>query len=157
RSLSASAASCGSNGSGKAPARSSERSSPARWSGGARACWPGALPGGAPWQAGNVAADPTREFEAHRGRLFGLAYRLLGSAADARDVGQAAFSRGTAADPAATAARGAGLARVVTTLCLTLMSAPRAQREASAGPGLPEPVLTADGALGPLERVQQRE
>src|SRR5215472_9262809 len=46
----------------------------------------------APWQAGTVVADPTGEFEAQRGRLFGLAYRLLGSAADAEDVVQDAFA-----------------------------------------------------------------
>src|SRR5262249_58236465 len=104
-----------------------------------------------------MAADLTGEFEAQRGRLFGLAYRLLGSATDAEDVVQDAFLRWSGADHAAIAAPGAWLAKVVTNLCLNLMSAARAQREAYVGPWLPEPVLTADGALGPLERAQQRE
>src|SRR5262249_12271391 len=94
----------GPGGSGKAPARSSEGSSPAGWSTGARACWPEALPGGAPWQAWSVAADLTGEFEAQRGRLFGLAYRLLGSATDAEDVVQDAFLRWNNADRVAIAA-----------------------------------------------------
>jgi RNA polymerase sigma-70 factor (ECF subfamily) len=111
----------------------------------------------APWQAWSMAADPTGEFEAQRGRLFGLAYRLLGSAADAEDVVQDAFLRWNNADHSAIAAPGAWLAKVVTNLCLNLMSSARAQREAYVGPWLPEPVLTADGTLGPLERVQQRE
>src|SRR5262249_43103332 len=61
------------------------------------------------------------------------------------------------ADHAAIAAPGAWLAKVVTNLCLNLMASARAQREAYVGPWLPEPVLTADGTLGPLERVEQRE
>src|SRR5262249_526831 len=132
-------AGCGPDGSGKAPARSSGRSSPGRWSGGGRARWPGALPGGAPWQAGSVVADPTGEFEAQRGRLFGLAYRLLGSAADAEDVVQDAFLRWNGADHAAIAAPGARLPHGGTNLFPHLVSAAPAQREAYVGPWLPEP------------------
>src|SRR5437899_588761 len=43
-------------------------------------------------------SDPAAEFEAQRTRLFGLAYRLLGSASDAEDVVQDAFLRWSGAD-----------------------------------------------------------
>src|SRR5262249_58181827 len=54
-------------------------------------------------------------------------------------------------------ARGGGLAGVVTNWCLTVVGAPRGERGVCGGPGLPGRVLTADGTLGPVERVQQRE
>lgn len=51
----------------------------------------------------------------------------------------------------------AWLTTVVTHLCLNRLASARARRESYAGPWLPEPVLTADGALGPLETAEQRE
>ena len=51
----------------------------------------------------------------------------------------------------------AWLAKVVANLSLTRLTSARARRERYVGPWLPEPVLTEDGALGPLETAEQRE
>ena len=104
-----------------------------------------------------MTADTVAEFEAQRGRLFGLAYRLLGSAADAEDIVQDAFLRWHRADRAAIGSAPAWLAKVVTNLCLNQLTSARAQRVRYTGPWLPEPVLTGDGALGPLGTAAQRE
>lgn len=97
------------------------------------------------------------EFTAHRARLFGLAYRLLGSAADAEDIVQEAFLRWSGTDRAVIDSPGAWLAKTVTNLCLNQLSSARARREQYVGPWLPEPVSTEDGTLGPFEQAQQRE
>jgi RNA polymerase sigma-70 factor (ECF subfamily) len=89
--------------------------------------------------------------------MFGLAYRMLGSAMDAEDVVQDAFLRWSGADHAVIAAPGAWLARTVTNLCLDLLTSARVRRERYVGPWLPEPVLTEDGTLGPHDQVQQRD
>jgi len=104
-----------------------------------------------------VRADPVSEFEAQRVRLFALAYRLLGSAMEAEDLVQESFLRWNGADHATIASPPAWLARVVTNLCLNRLTSARVQREQYIGPWLPEPVLTADGALGPLETAEQRD
>jgi RNA polymerase sigma-70 factor (TIGR02957 family) len=97
------------------------------------------------------------EFEAQRPRLFGLAYRLLGSAAEAEDAVQDAYLRLHAADRAAIGSLRAWLTKVVTNLCLNRLTSARARRETYVGPWLPEPVITRDGTLGPLETAEQRE
>ncbi|WP_328840246.1 sigma factor-like helix-turn-helix DNA-binding protein [Streptomyces europaeiscabiei] len=61
----------------------------------------------------------TDEFEAHRSRLFGLAYRLPGSAEDAEDAATDTYLRFSGADPTVIEQPGAWLAKVVTHLCLT--------------------------------------
>jgi RNA polymerase sigma-70 factor (TIGR02957 family) len=102
-------------------------------------------------------AQPADEVEAERPRLFGLAYRLLGSASEAEDAVQDAFLRWTAADPAAIEKPPAWLTRVVTNLCLNRLASASRRREKYVGVWLPEPVLTDGGALGPLETIEQRE
>ncbi|WP_406328474.1 RNA polymerase sigma-70 factor [Streptomyces sp. NBC_00203] len=97
------------------------------------------------------------DFETYRPRLFGLAYRMLGSAADAEDIVQDAYLRFSGADHAAVERLGAWLAKVVTNLCLNRLASARARREQYAGPWLPEPVITSDGTLGPLESAEQRD
>lgn len=109
---------------------------------------------GAPADPANDAADT---FEAYRGRLFGLAYRMLGSAAEAEDVVQDAYLPWHAADRDALTTPGAWLTKVVTNLCLNRLGSARVRREQYAGQWLPEPVLTADGALGPLDTAERRE
>lgn len=97
------------------------------------------------------------EFESHRPRLFGLAYRLLGSADEAEDTVQDAYLRFSGADRDGIEHPGAWLAKVVTNLCLTRLTSARARREQYVGPWLPEPVVTSDGTLGPLESAEQRD
>jgi RNA polymerase sigma-70 factor (ECF subfamily) len=104
-----------------------------------------------------MMSDEAAAFEAERHRLFGLAYRLLGSAADAEDVVQNAFLRWDAADRAALAEPAAWLTAVVTNLCRNELTSARATRERYVGSWLPEPVLTADGTLGPMETAEQRD
>ncbi len=99
--------------------------------------------------------DSVGTFEAQRPRLFGLAYRLLGSASDAEDVVQDAFVCWSEAD--SVAAPSAWLTTVVTNLCRNQLGSARARRERYVGTWLPEPVLTAEGALGPLETAEQRD
>ncbi|WP_437955119.1 RNA polymerase sigma factor SigJ [Sorangium sp. So ce119] len=82
-------------------------------------------------------------FTAHRRSLFGLAYRMLGSAAEAEDVVQEAYLRARAAGEAPEAPA-AYLATIVTRLCLDVLKSARARREAYVGPWLPEPVPTGD-------------
>ncbi|MEU9088339.1 RNA polymerase sigma-70 factor [Streptomyces sp. NPDC048357] len=96
-------------------------------------------------------------FEEHRPRMFGIAYRMLGSAAEAEDTVQDAYLRWAAADRADVGHPGAWLAKVVTNLCLNHLTSARVRREEYVGPWLPEPVLTGDGTLGPLESAEQRD
>lgn len=104
-----------------------------------------------------MTTSPADEFETHRPRLFGLAYRLLGSAADAEDAVQDAYLRFSGADRPEIGRPGAWLAKVVTNLCLNRLTSARARRERYPGPWLPEPVVTTDGTLGPLESAEQRD
>ncbi|MFJ1752881.1 RNA polymerase sigma factor SigJ [Kitasatospora sp. NPDC088134] len=101
--------------------------------------------------------DAVEEFEANRRRLFSLAYRMLGSAAEAEDVVQDTYLRWHAVGEGEVAVPGAWLAKVVTNLCLTRLGSARARREEYPGTWLPEPVATGGGALGPMERAEQRE
>ncbi|WP_028937527.1 RNA polymerase sigma-70 factor [Pseudonocardia spinosispora] len=104
-----------------------------------------------------IPASEVALFEGQRTRLFGLAYRMLGSATEAEDVVQDVYLRWHGAHHETIQAPSAWLAKVATNLCLTRLTSARARRERYVGPWLPEPVLTATGALGPLETVEQRE
>ncbi len=84
-------------------------------------------------------------FEAHRGLMFAVAYRMLGSIADAEDAVQDAWLRWSAAPRADVLDPKAYLARVVTTTALNRLRSARARREAYVGPWLPEPLLTEAG------------
>ncbi|WP_229713223.1 RNA polymerase sigma-70 factor [Streptomyces fuscichromogenes] len=103
------------------------------------------------------APGTAEEFASHRPRVFGLAYRLLGSAEDAEDTVQEVYLRWGKADRAAIGHPGAWLARVATNLCLNRLTSARAQRERYVGSWLPEPVFTEDGTLGPMESAEQRD
>jgi RNA polymerase sigma-70 factor (ECF subfamily) len=81
-------------------------------------------------------------FEAHRAMLLGIAYRMLGSRAEAEDVVQDAFLRWRSAPRAEVRSDRAYLATVVTRLCLDQLKTARARRETYVGPWLPEPVRT---------------
>jgi RNA polymerase sigma-70 factor, ECF subfamily len=79
----------------------------------------------------------------HRGRLLGLAYRMIGSRSDAEDVVQDAYLRFAGAQDVHNAE--AFLVTIVTRLCLDRLKSAKAQREIYVGPWLPEPVFDADG------------
>lgn len=78
----------------------------------------------------------------YRGRLLGLAYRMLGSRSDAEDVVQDAYLRFTGARDVLNPE--AYLVTVVTRLCLDRLKSAKAQREVYVGPWLPEPVFDAE-------------
>ena len=90
-----------------------------------------------------ATATGASEFEAHRGFLGGLAYRMLGSVAEAEDVVQDAFLRWREVDCGAVAEPRAYLARVVSRLCLDRMKSASHRREQYVGMWLPEPVVAA--------------
>ncbi|GAB3464231.1 sigma-70 family RNA polymerase sigma factor [Actinophytocola sediminis] len=96
-------------------------------------------------------------FEANRNRLASLAYRLLGSAADAEDAVQDTFLRWQAADRARIQTPDAWLTKVVTNLSLDRLRSAARRRERAAGDWLPEPLLDGDPMLGPADAVEQRE
>ena len=81
-------------------------------------------------------------FEANRELLFAVAYRMLGTVADAEDAVQDAWLRWSAAPRADVAQPRAYLVRTVTHIALNRLRSARARREAYVGPWLPEPLLT---------------
>lgn len=85
--------------------------------------------------------DASATFDPLRPRLIRVAYRMLGSVADAEDVVQEAFLRWLDADRAAVREPEAYLRRVVTRLCLDQLKSARRRRETYPGPWLPEPVV----------------
>ncbi|WP_329413949.1 RNA polymerase sigma-70 factor [Nocardia vinacea] len=104
-----------------------------------------------------VEPDGLREFQAHRPRLFALAYRMLGYATEAEDAVQETYLRWDGTDRTTIRSAEAWLTTAVVNLCRTWLVSARARRETYVGPWLPEPVPTARGELGPLETVEERE
>ncbi|MFW6040181.1 MAG: RNA polymerase sigma-70 factor [Gemmatimonadota bacterium] len=80
-------------------------------------------------------------FECERRRLFGIAYRMLGSVRDAEDVLQEAYVRWHGVDHAAVENPAAYLTRVVTRLCIDALQAANERRIDYMGPWLPEPLI----------------
>ncbi|MGI5488617.1 sigma-70 family RNA polymerase sigma factor [Microtetraspora malaysiensis] len=107
----------------------------------------------------SIATDrfDTSRFEASRNRLASLAYRLLGSAADAEDAVQDAFLHWQGADRQRIKVPEAWLTKVVTNLCLDRLRSARARRERTVGAWLPELLLDGDPMLGPADTFEQRE
>jgi RNA polymerase sigma-70 factor, ECF subfamily len=101
-----------------------------------------------------MSPSATEIFLAARPRLFGLAYRMLSSAAEAEDIVQETWLRWQAVDHSTIADPRAFLATITVRLSLTLAQSARARRETYIGPWLPEPVDTrSDPHLG-AERSQ---
>jgi RNA polymerase sigma-70 factor, ECF subfamily len=95
-------------------------------------------------------------FELHRPKLFGVAYRMLGSASEAEDVVQDAWLRYDAVAKDSIRSPEAFLTTIVTRLCLDRLKSARATREEYVGPWLPEPLLT-DGQAGPEQSAALAE
>ncbi|MBZ0209083.1 MAG: sigma-70 family RNA polymerase sigma factor, partial [Hyphomicrobium sp.] len=93
--------------------------------------------------AGMSKEDAAAAFDPLRPRLIRIAYRMLGSVADAEDVVQESFLRWLDADREAVREPEAYLRRVVTRLCLDQLKSARHRRETYVGTWLPEPVVEA--------------
>ncbi|MEF3404613.1 RNA polymerase sigma-70 factor [Agromyces sp. CCNWLW203] len=99
-------------------------------------------------------ADALAVFQAVRGRLFGIAYRMLGSASEAEDIVQEAWLRWQGTDRTVVQDAPAFLATATTRLAINALQSARSRRETYIGPWLPEPVDTsADPTLG-AERAE---
>lgn len=116
--------------------------------------------------ASTMSVDPAAGFVPLRPNLVRVAYRMLGSVADAEDVVQEAFIRWMKADRGDVREPEAYLRRTVTRLCLDQLKSARHQRETYLGPWLPDPIVEEDEAedvtlplmlalerLSPLERA----
>ncbi|MFZ5725642.1 MAG: sigma-70 family RNA polymerase sigma factor [Pseudomonadota bacterium] len=112
------------------------------------------------------AADAAVHFDPLRPMLTRVAYRMLGSVADAEDVVQDAFLRWLGTDRNAVREPAAFLRRTVTRLCLDQLKSARARRETYIGPWLPDPLVEEEAdddvtlplmlaleRLSPLERA----
>jgi RNA polymerase sigma-70 factor (ECF subfamily) len=95
-----------------------------------------------------AVSNPEASFEPHRRRLLGLAYRMLGSMADAEDAVQDTYLRWHAADRGKVSDPRAFLMTTTARICLDMLSSARARREQYVGPWLPEPVIDT-AALAP--------
>jgi len=78
-----------------------------------------------------------------RPRLFGIAYRMLGSAAEAEDIVQDAWLRWQAADRSSVRDAAAFLATTTTRLAINVMQSARSRRETYVAPGQTEPIDTS--------------
>jgi RNA polymerase sigma-70 factor (ECF subfamily) len=85
----------------------------------------------------NILAE---SFEAHRGRLRAVAYRMLGSAPEAEDAVQEAWLRLSRTEADAIDNLGGWLTTVVARVCLDMLRARKARREEPMSPAVPEPV-----------------
>jgi len=116
--------------------------------------------------AGVGHADAAASFDPLRGKLMRVAYRMLGSVADAEDIVQEAFIRWMGTDRSQVREPEAFLRRTVARLCLDQLKSARRQRETYIGPWLPEPVVEEEAdddvtlplmlaleRLSPLERA----
>lgn len=90
-------------------------------------------------------------FETRRPAMTGLAYRMLGSRADAEDVVQDAWLRWRKVEADTVEDGAAFLNRVVARLCLDKLKSARARREVYVGEWLPEPVVGEDFDAAPGE------
>ena len=91
---------------------------------------------------GDERADEV--FDSHRSLLFSIAYRMLGSVADAEDMIQETFLRWQKTPPAGIRSPKAFLVTIVSRLCINQLQSARAKREEYQGPWLPEPLVTGD-------------
>jgi RNA polymerase sigma-70 factor (ECF subfamily) len=110
--------------------------------------------------------DAAASFDPLRPKLMRIAYRMLGSVADAEDAIQEAFIRWMRADRGEVREPEAFLRRTVTRLCLDQLKSARHQRETYPGPWLPDPIIEEESEddvtlplmlalerLSPLERA----
>jgi RNA polymerase sigma factor (sigma-70 family) len=101
----------------------------------------------------DTQARLAERFEAHRGRLRAVAYRMLGSASEADDAVQEAWLRLGRAGAGEVDNLGGWLTTVVARVCLDLLRARASRREQPLEPHLPDPVVGPEGGLGPEDEA----
>jgi RNA polymerase sigma-70 factor (ECF subfamily) len=94
-------------------------------------------------------SDPLAAFERERGRLFGIAYRMLGSVSEAEDVLQDAWLRWHGVEHGTVENPSAYLVRLVTRLCIDTLGAARNRLTDYVGPWLPEPLVRSEDDESP--------
>ena len=100
--------------------------------------------------------DPSATFEPHRQRLLGLAYRMLGSMAEAEDAVQEAYLRWHDTNRDEVKEPRAFLMTTTTRICLDVLKSARMKREEYVGPWLPDPV-TDTASLAPDAQTELAE
>src|SRR5206468_4803819 len=109
-----------------------------------------------PVRSESAMSNPAASFEPYRRRLAGLAYRMLGSIADAEDAVQETYLRWHTADRDSVSDPRAFLMTTTTRICLDMLTSARARREEYVGPWLPEPIVDT-AALAPDSRTELAE
>jgi len=103
-----------------------------------------------------TAPDPLATFNEHRGLLFSIAYRMMGTVADAEDVLQDAYIRWQQSVRDDIRSPKAFLVTIVSRLCISQLNSGHMQREEYVGQWLPEPIVT-DSASDPASGVSADE
>src|SRR3569833_2744159 len=101
-------------------------------------------------------AERVATFEQYRGLLFSIAYRKLGTVADAEDMLQETFLRWLQAADQEVRSPRALLVTIISRLCINQLRSARAKREEYVGEWLPEPLVT-DQASDPAGLVRVDE
>jgi RNA polymerase sigma-70 factor (TIGR02957 family) len=102
-------------------------------------------------------SDSLAAFSAVRRRLFGIAYRMLGSAAEAEDILQEVWIRWQGTDTTQVREPAAWLTTATTRLAINVLQSAKQRREIYIGPWLPEPVDTSSDPLLGAERGEALE
>ena len=103
-----------------------------------------------------MKSDPSTTFEPHRRRLLGMAYRMLGSMAEAEDAVQEAYLRWHDTNRDIVNEPRAFLMTTTTRICLDVLKSARMKREEYVGPWLPEPI-TDTASLAPDAQTELAE
>jgi RNA polymerase sigma-70 factor (ECF subfamily) len=91
----------------------------------------------------------TNRFEAQRGHLRAVAYRMLGSLSEADDAVQETWLRLSRADTSGVANLGGWLTTVVARVCLDMLRSRRSRREEPIGVHVPDPIVTGEDGSDP--------
>src|SRR5580700_3004420 len=92
-------------------------------------------------------------FEEHRTHLRAVAYRMLGSLAEAEDAVQDAWLRVSRAGTSEVENLGGWLTTIVARVCLNMLRSRTTRREEPLGVHIPDPVITPEGVLQPDEEA----
>jgi len=95
----------------------------------------------------------TREFEGYRGHLRAVAYRMLGSLAEADDAVQEAYIRLSRADTGDVENLGGWLTTVVARVCLNMLRSRTTRREDPLDPHVPDPIVSPAGGVQPEQEA----